>query len=160
MEAQPIQANGCFTIGVAKGPISEDALVRINGGMGIKVSLDKGAKYIDQDISIIADMNTEVITRFQTDVQNRDGAFWTDNGSRMIQRARRPRIDASYYPAVHKASIMDDTRRITVLTSQTCGCTSLRPGEIEFMMHRNLQNDDGRGLAEGNMDKTNANLQA
>ena len=62
-------------------------------------------------------------------------------------------------PPFLEASIMDDTRRLTVMTSQTCGCSSLKPGEIEFMMHRNLQNDDGRGLAEGNMDRTNANLQ-
>ncbi len=49
---------------------------------------------------------------------------------------------------------MDSKHRLTVLVSQTCGATSLNTGQLELMLHRNLENDDGRGLGEGNHDTT------
>lgn len=34
-----------------------------------------------------------------------------------------------------------------VLGGQSMACGSMRAGEMEFMLHRNLQQDDGRGNA-------------
>ncbi len=34
------------------------------------------------------------------------------------------------------------------------GVTSLEPGTLELMLHRNLPNDDERGIGEGNNDQT------
>lgn len=34
------------------------------------------------------------------------------------------------------------------------GVTSLQPGTLELMLHRNLPNDDERGIGEANNDQT------
>jgi hypothetical protein len=39
-----------------------------------------------------------------------------------------------------------------VLTRQVTGITSDAPGSLEFMLHRHMSQDDGRGLGEGVID--------
>lgn len=43
---------------------------------------------------------------------------------------------------------------LQVLNQHAMGVTSLQPGTLELMLHRNLPNDDERGIGEGNNDQT------
>eukprot|EP00656_Telonema_subtile_P001628 TRINITY_DN10710_c0_g1_i3.p1 TRINITY_DN10710_c0_g1~~TRINITY_DN10710_c0_g1_i3.p1 ORF type:complete len:952 (-),score=172.96 TRINITY_DN10710_c0_g1_i3:18-2873(-) len=150
--------SGCTTLGVSRGSVTEDALIKVSGGIGLKASLDAGQAHVDLDVSVTPGSNQEVITRFSTQVENPNGRFYVDNAVRMIARQRNPTIPASYYPMVHRASIQDQAHKLTVISSQALGVSSLSRGQLELMLHRNLAQDDGRGMGEGLTDGATANM--
>ena len=91
-----IQAS-CTTIGVSIGTVTQDALVKVSGGIGLKVSLDQKQSHLDLDISATPGQNQEIITRFNTNVQNSQGTFLVDNGVRMVPRHRMPSVSTWIY---------------------------------------------------------------
>jgi hypothetical protein len=109
------------------------------------------SRVVEQIWAINADNGEEVITRFSTDIDTA-GRWFTDNGLEMIPRTRKDDKSPhkNYYPCPSTAFINDeDSVQLTILTANAMGVASLQDGEIEIMMHRHLQQDDGRGLAEG-----------
>ena len=46
------------------------------------------------------------------------------------------------------------SRRLTIVTSHTCAAGVPQPGKVELLIHRHLNQDDGRGLAEGVADNS------
>ena len=70
----------------------------------------------------------------------------------MMKRKRRldklP-IGANYYPIPSMAYIQDDKSRLTLVTKQPLGGSSLKAGQLEIMMDRRLTQDDNRGLFQG-----------
>jgi alpha-mannosidase II len=56
-----------------------------------------------------------------------------------------------YYPSPAGAIYMDSTSQLTVLTAQTMAVTKDR-NALQFMIHRRLQRDDGRGMSQANND--------
>lgn len=45
-------------------------------------------------------------------------------------------VGANYYPQVSFSYIEDTTRRLSVVTQQPHGFTSVHPGDAEIMLHR------------------------
>lgn len=72
----------------------------------------------------------------------------------MIQRTRFHKlpIQGNFYPMPSAAYIEDDKTRITILTGQPLGVSSLRQGELEVLQDRRLVQDDNRGLGQGVLD--------
>lgn len=102
----------------------------------------------------------EVIIRYNTDIKS-DGVFYTDsNGREMVKREfnKRPSsypelvvtepVAGNYYPINAMASIDDGEMEFAVLTDVTQGGASLKSGSVEMMVHRRIQQDDSRGVAE------------
>ena len=90
--------------------------------------------------------------RFSTDIDSGDEFFTDLNGFQMIKRKRRldklP-IGAQYYPIPSMAYIQDHKSRLTLVSKQPLGGSSLKPGQLEIMMDRRLSQDDNRGLFQG-----------
>jgi len=100
----------------------------------------------------------EIITRFTTDIQS--AATWnTDsNGREFLQRVRNQRptwkwdpteiTAGNYYPCNAMGWIADSKLGMAVVNDRSQGCSSLSDGSLEFMIHRRLLHDDGRGVGE------------
>lgn len=61
-------------------------------------------------------------------------------------------MQANYYPIPSTAYIEDSTYRLTLLSGQPLGGSSLNSGELEIMQDRRLTHDDERGLGQGVLD--------
>eukprot|EP01105_Mastigella_eilhardi_P014170 TRINITY_DN3223_c0_g1_i2.p1 TRINITY_DN3223_c0_g1~~TRINITY_DN3223_c0_g1_i2.p1 ORF type:complete len:702 (-),score=183.93 TRINITY_DN3223_c0_g1_i2:105-2210(-) len=102
----------------------------------------------------IAQPNRELISRFDTDMTT-GNRFYTDNGMELMQREVKSGSPAqNYYPVVTEARLKDTSAgfNLVLLPSHSMGFGSTKDRSIEYMMHRNLRNDDGRGMGEGNND--------
>jgi alpha-mannosidase II len=96
--------------------------------------------------------NKEIITRFTTPIEN-NRIYYTDlNALNMEKRERQDLIQASYYPITTAVSMQDSKRKMTVLVKQALGAASLADGQLEIMLDRRLNQDDGRGMGEGVQD--------
>ena len=99
--------------------------------------------------------NIELGMRFSTDITSGEDFFTDLNGFQMIKRKRRldklP-IGANYYPIPSMAYIQDEKSRLTLVSKQPLGGSSLKPGQLEIMMDRRLSQDDNRGLFQGVQD--------
>lgn len=92
----------------------------------------------------------EVISRYTTPLKS-DSTFYTDsNGRELLKRVRNFRptfkinvtepVAGNYYPVTSKILIRDanDDMELAVLTDRAQGGTSLKDGEIELMVSREL----------------------
>uniref|UniRef100_A0A0K0D9M1 Glyco_hydro_38C domain-containing protein n=1 Tax=Angiostrongylus cantonensis TaxID=6313 RepID=A0A0K0D9M1_ANGCA len=61
-------------------------------------------------------------------------------------------LQAHFYPMPASAYIEDASTRLSLLGAQALGVASLKPGELEVMLDRRLNQDDGRGLDQGVLD--------
>ena len=58
-------------------------------------------------------------------------------------------VAGNYYPVNSRAYIKDESGvQLTIMTDRSVGGSSLKDGSLEFMVHRRLLHDDGRGLNE------------
>lgn len=76
--------------------------------------------------------NTEIIMRISTTI-NSGEYFYTDlNGMQIIKRKRFDKLplQANYYPVPSAMFIQDDNMRLTVLSAQPLGGSSLKAGEV------------------------------
>lgn len=106
---------------------------------------------IRNTIDITGMDNSEVVMRVSTNIDNSD-TFYTDlNGLNFIRRERLDKIplQGNYYPVPTGIFIEDDNTRLTLLTGQPLGGSSLNSGQIELMQDRRLSFDDDRGLGQG-----------
>ncbi|XP_058058163.1 alpha-mannosidase 2 [Anopheles bellator] len=98
--------------------------------------------------------NTEIIMRLQTNIAS-GNTFYTDlNAMQMIKRKRFQKLplQANYYPVPSAMFIEDENYRLTLLSGQPLGGSSLSSGELEIMQDRQLTRDDDRGLGQGVQD--------
>ena len=113
----------------------------------------------------LTDQGQEVILHFTFDEIKNNGTFYTDSmGLEMQKRIvdYRPTwklnktqpISENYYPVNHGVTIKDDLMTLEILNDRSQGATSLRDGEIEFMIQRRMYKDDGRGVGEA-LNETN-----
>ena len=101
----------------------------------------------------------EVVSRFNTSIKS-GGILLTDsNGREVLTRRRNYRptwnfsnteqVAGNYYPINSAAAITDSKEsQLTVLVDRACGAGSIVDGELEFMIHRRIINDDNRGVGE------------
>ncbi|XP_003788972.1 alpha-mannosidase 2 isoform X1 [Otolemur garnettii] len=117
------------------------------------------------EISNIVDIrkvyNREIAMRISSDIKSQN-RFYTDlNGYQIQPRVtmRKLPLQANVYPMTTMAYIQDAEHRLTLLSAQSLGVSSLSSGEIEVIMDRRLMQDDNRGLGQGCHDnKITANL--
>ena len=107
---------------------------------------------INNDVDIRRMSNFEIGMRLTTDIQSGD-EFYTDlNGFQMIKRKRmldKLPLQANYYPVPSMTYIQDASSRLTLVSRQPLGGSSLKEGQIEMLMDRRLMQDDNRGLFQG-----------
>ncbi|KHJ95388.1 glycosyl hydrolase family 38 protein [Oesophagostomum dentatum] len=61
-------------------------------------------------------------------------------------------VQAHFYPMPASAHIEDSSTRVSLLGNQALGVASLESGQIEVILDRRLNQDDGRGLFQGVLD--------
>ncbi|XP_076234440.1 alpha-mannosidase 2 isoform X2 [Calliopsis andreniformis] len=107
--------------------------------------------HILNKVDISETQNYELAMRLSTDIISGDQFFTDLNGLNMIKRQRFPKLptQGNYYPMAASAYIEDKRVRLTVLTAQPLGVSSMASGQIEIMQDRRLLQDDNRGLGQG-----------
>nr|XP_008200004.1 PREDICTED: lysosomal alpha-mannosidase [Tribolium castaneum] len=159
-------ASGPITTTLVTGNVSQGVLQEFGSWARqfIKVYKDDQS-FIEFDwiigpIDISDNVGKEVVTKFTTPLKN-NGEFYTDsNGREFIKRTRNHRPDydysdeqpvsGNYYPVNNRIAIRDDDQKIelAIITDRSQGGSSLNDGEVELMVHRACQHDDGRGVGE------------
>ncbi|KRY16903.1 Coatomer subunit beta' [Trichinella patagoniensis] len=97
----------------------------------------------------------EIVMRLKADIHNSDHSFYTDlNGLQMIKRKYFSKIplQGNFYPMTTAAFIEDSAHRLTLLSAQANGVTSIKPGWIEVFLDRRTHVDDSRGVAQPMLD--------
>eukprot|EP01133_Synstelium_polycarpum_P013702 gene13702-16148_t len=159
-----------ITYFVVKGPLMEQVILYIEGSKCNPVSIIQHRIYKNPDqeayplkseetvelgYSLLGDPNRETVFNFNTDIKS-SHTFFTDNG--LETRVRKvenlsPDIAYHYYPTLNSANMKDDKYQFTIFTERSQGVTSPVEGGLEIMVHRNLQQDDIKGLGLPNYDK-------
>ncbi|KAL6463648.1 hypothetical protein MHYP_G00280390 [Metynnis hypsauchen] len=146
-------------IRVTKGPVFSEVtttfthvthtlrLYNING-------VDGQAVEISNSIDIRGEFNREIAMRITSDLNSKDRFFTDLNGFQVQPRRSMTKLplQANFYPMTSMAYLEDSGRRLTLLTAQSLGATSLRSGQLEVIMDRRLNQDDNRGLGQGVLD--------
>ncbi|XP_023587754.1 alpha-mannosidase 2 isoform X3 [Trichechus manatus latirostris] len=116
---------------------------------------------ISNIVDIRKEYNREIAMRISSDI-NSQNRFYTDlNGYQIQPRVTMSKLplQANVYPMTTMAYIQDAEHRLTLLSAQSLGVSSLKSGQIEVIMDRRLMQDDNRGLGQGVHDnKITANL--
>lgn len=102
-------------------------------------------------VDIRSETNRELVMRLVSDVAS-GNRFYSDlNGFQMQQRRTLDKLplQANFYPMTSAAFLQDASSRLTLLAAQSQAVASLRPGELELVLDRRLQQDDNRGLGQG-----------
>lgn len=116
--------------------------------------------YLKLESSVVVNANQELVMRMDTSMSNQR-TFFTHNSGEWVRRVTQEYpIASNYYPMNWGARIHDvpSSARLTFFSSQTMGCGGMDPGELEFMLHRSLNQDDGRGLSQAVMDGTRVSI--
>ncbi|SPQ93940.1 Alpha-mannosidase [Plasmodiophora brassicae] len=152
---------GRARVRLARGPVSDSAAVTL-GNQVVHIDLVKAsapamvARRVHVRFLVRSDANREVVVRFDTDLAT-GTTFYSNDGADFVRRRydAAKQIAGNYYPAVSGGRLQDRARRLTVATGHTSGVTGGH-GRLEFMLHRNLAQDDGRGLGQPIIDQTPA----
>nr|XP_019951382.1 PREDICTED: epididymis-specific alpha-mannosidase [Paralichthys olivaceus] len=91
------------------------------------------------------DLNTEVVLRTSTDMDNNRTLYTDDNGYQMMKRPYRQFVNntlaRNYFPMVRTAFIQDDLSRLVFIGDRAHGVSSQASGQLEVMLHRRLWNN-------------------
>lgn len=154
------------TVRITRGPIVSTVTTQASGA-DVVIQLFGGAPqgdvatkmHLSNHISVTATLsaspNTEIVSAFSIPGfgSGDDGkTFYTNSGLEFIKRSIKVGAMAAqnFYPLVLGARLTSVTqsRTITFVSSHSMATGCQSDGDIEFMMHRSLSQDDGRGLAE------------
>uniref|UniRef100_A0AAR2JZ81 Alpha-mannosidase n=1 Tax=Pygocentrus nattereri TaxID=42514 RepID=A0AAR2JZ81_PYGNA len=158
-EAMKCSPSQPAVIRVTKGPVFSEVtttfthvthtlrLYNIHGVNGQAVE-------ISNSIDIRGEFNREIAMRITSDLNSKDRFFTDLNGFQVQPRRSMTKLplQANFYPMTSMAYLEDSGRRLTLLTAQSLGATSLRSGQLEVIMDRRLNQDDNRGLGQGVLD--------
>ncbi|KAG8190302.1 hypothetical protein JTE90_012589 [Oedothorax gibbosus] len=161
--AYPLAEN--ITYRVFKGPLVEEIHQFYTPWIHQIIRLYKGQNSIEFDwvvgpIPVQDHIGREIITRFDTGLNN-DGVFYTDsNGRETVKRVRNhqdtfqwnitEKIAGNYYPVTSWIYMKDEAQNVmfSILPDRAEGGSSVKDGSLELMLHRRLLYDDGYGVAE------------
>ncbi|CAD6238535.1 GSCOCG00008478001-RA-CDS [Cotesia congregata] len=165
-EPDPIYMNNDRTIHLVTGPILSRVFIQLphvkhtytlfnspgSDGLGLHIS---------NEVDITETQNFELAMRLSTNIASGDQFFTDLNGLNMIKRQRFPKLptQANYYPLPAAGYIEDKKVRLTVITGQPLGASSMASGQFEIMQDRRLMQDDRRGLEQGVIDNLLTNHQ-
>ncbi|TKS92921.1 Epididymis-specific alpha-mannosidase [Collichthys lucidus] len=90
-------------------------------------------------------LNTEVVLRTSSSLNNNKTLYTDDNGYQMMKRTHRKftnnTVARNYFPMVRAAYIQDDLTRLVLVSDRAHGVSSQSNGQLEVMLHRRLWND-------------------
>lgn len=146
-------------IRVTKGPLFSEVTttfthvthtVRLYNIKGV----DGQAIEISNIVDIRSEFNREIAMRIISDIDSKDRFFTDLNGFQMQPRRAMSKLplQANFYPMTSLAYVEDSLRRLSLLTAQALGATSLKSGQLEVIMDRRLNQDDNRGMGQGVLD--------
>jgi hypothetical protein len=153
------------TIRITRGKIVSKVQVKWKG-MEVSVKLKGGEggegweadRHVEISSSVSTESNSELICSFSSPGFNaQEREFFTNSGVDWIRRQSKDGNEAqNFYPAVLGARMVSrsSSKSYTVISSHSMAVGSNQDGMLEFMMHRSLAQDDGRGLAEPVHDST------
>ncbi|XP_072309495.1 alpha-mannosidase 2 [Eucyclogobius newberryi] len=113
---------------------------------------------IQNTVDIRSEFNRELVMRLVTDISNGNSFFSDLNGFQMLQRRTLGKLplQANFYPMTSAAFLQDQDQnqdqtrsRLTLLSAQSQAVAALKPGFLELVLDRRLQQDDNRGLGQG-----------
>lgn len=158
-----IPLSGSVQLTLVNGAVVKEARMIFNDWIHQTVRLVEGHRHIEfeytvGDIPIGDNQGKEIITRFSSNIASQQGWYTDSNGREFLYRKLNYRptwnltvhqpVAGNYYPANIGAGLDDGTTAMVVLNDRSQGCASLHDGELEFMVHRRLLMDDGRGVSE------------
>lgn len=121
------------TILVTRGPFESSVAIGLPFATHEAILRDdENALEIRNIIDIGERLNTEIAMRVSTQIDNKE-TFYTDlNALQFIRRRRLEKLplQANYYPIPAGIYIEDDKLRMTILTGQPLGGSSLKSGEV------------------------------
>ncbi|CEF69500.1 Alpha-mannosidase 2x [Strongyloides ratti] len=132
----------------------------------IEIIKDKLYVSIENEIGLMELFDFEMTMNINSEIDSKD-IFFTDlNGYQIIRRKRFDKkipIQGNFYPMPSTIYIEDSTKkgkRLSLISNQPLGCSSLASGKMEVILDRRLTQDDSRGLAAGVLDnvKTKSNF--
>ncbi len=150
---------------VVRGPLVDELHLEFSPYITQVSRLYKGSAEVEVEwlvgpIPVSDDIGKEIVVRYSTQIPSA-GKFYTDaNGRQMLERVRNRRptwklnltepVSSNYYPANSRAALVDPKSglQFTVLTDRSQGVTSMNDGQLEFMVHRRLLDDDAFGVGE------------
>ena len=128
-------------------------IIRLRAGVaGIEFEWTVGPIPVDDG------QGKEVIIRFNTSIASNATWYTDSNGREFQQRVRNYRptwkwdptqpTAGNYYPVNSVAWLADSKNALVVNNERSQGCSSIVDGSLEFMVHRRITQDDGRGVGE------------
>ena len=115
-------------------------------------------QYVLIGFCVLGCVFSQVISRISTSISSQSTFYTDSNGREFVKRVRNYRPSwnfttteitaGNYYPCNALAWLSDAKRGMAVVLDRTQGCASLQDGAMEFMVHRRLVEDDGRGVDE------------
>ncbi|XP_035523472.1 LOW QUALITY PROTEIN: alpha-mannosidase 2-like [Morone saxatilis] len=106
---------------------------------------------ISNMVDIRSEVNRELAMRIVSNVAS-GNRFYSDLNSFQMQQRRtlaKLPLQANFYPMTSASFLQDETSRVSLLSAQSQAVASLRPGELEVILDRRLQQDDSLGLGQG-----------
>lgn len=132
--ATPLKQLTTNTILLTKGPLESSVATGLPFAIHETIMRDGESSLEIRNIVDIGDMlNTEIVMRMSTGIDSQD-TFYTDlNGMQFIKRRRFTKLplQANYYPIPAGIYIEDERLRLTLLTGQPLGGSSLQSGEVK-----------------------------
>ncbi|XP_076980368.1 alpha-mannosidase 2x isoform X3 [Tamandua tetradactyla] len=155
-EAKPYVPKEPPVLRVTEGPLfSEVAAYYEHFHQVLRLYNLPGVEGLSLDVSLLVDIrdyvNKELALHIRTDIHSQ-GIFFTDlNGFQMQPRRylQKLPLQANFYPMPAMAYVQDEQHRLTLLTAQALGVSSLGEGQLEVILDRRLMQDDNRGLGQG-----------
>ncbi|XP_008285640.1 epididymis-specific alpha-mannosidase isoform X2 [Stegastes partitus] len=90
-------------------------------------------------------LNTEVVLRTSSSLNNNKTLYTDDNGYQMVKRTYRKfasnTVARNYFPMVRTAYLEDDLSRLVLLSDRAHGVSSQVNGQLQVMLHRRLWNN-------------------
>eukprot|EP01114_Cavostelium_apophysatum_P015022 TRINITY_DN4014_c0_g1_i1.p1 TRINITY_DN4014_c0_g1~~TRINITY_DN4014_c0_g1_i1.p1 ORF type:complete len:832 (+),score=225.18 TRINITY_DN4014_c0_g1_i1:499-2994(+) len=151
---------------IVQGPLVTEIQQYWRNGYGQTIRLyNSGLEITDRKIEIYheigpIDNGMELITQFNTNLNNAKSIFTADNGlevqNRTFNSTSTQPIAGNYFPMVSSAYIQDQSAnlQLSLVSDSAHGCSSQSNGGIEVMLHRRLTNDDLRGLNQALNDQS------
>ena len=102
----------------------------------------------------------EMVLKFSSGLESAATFFTDSNGREMVKRTRNARgpsyppyvvgepVAGNYYPVNSMISLDDGKSELAVIVDTSMGASSMADGELELMVHRRIQRDDGLGVGE------------
>ena len=143
--------------------VVSEAWLQVAPWISLIVRLHAGARGVELEwtvgpVDISDGQGKEVILRLNSSLASQSTFYTDSNGREFQQRVRNQRptwkwdptqpTAGNYYPVNSAAWLTDGTSAMVANVDRTQGCSSITDGSLEFMLHRRMTQDDGRGVGE------------